>query len=90
MWRRNGLATYLLCMLIKQYIGAGDTMDDSVLCLQANPEERSIVSYYQHLGFITVIAIGGEITNLLGSQLGWQDHPSWLYYPACIRKGHHP
>jgi hypothetical protein len=37
-WRNNGLATYLLCMLIKQHTGAGPNMDKSILCLQASHE----------------------------------------------------
>ena len=60
MWRQNGLATYLLCMLIKQHTGAGPTMDDSVLCLQANVQERNVGRYYKCLGFSHVIPIDSD------------------------------
>ena len=46
-WRRNGLATYLLCMLIKQHTSYGTNMDHSVLCLQATAEEPKVCRYYK-------------------------------------------
>jgi hypothetical protein len=54
MWRKIGLATYLLCMLVKQHTGIGTgTMDHSVLSLQASRQRRMpVCSFYLRLGFI--------------------------------------
>ena len=60
MWHCNGLATYLLCMLINQHTGARPTMDDSLLCLQVNVQEAIIGRYYKCLGFSHVIAIDSD------------------------------
>ena len=51
-WRNKGLATYLLCMLIKQHTGVGDNMDQSILSLQASyAKNESSCRFYQKLGF---------------------------------------
>jgi hypothetical protein len=51
-WQKLGLATYLLCMLVKQH--TCNNMDDSVLSLQAFLQRGSLVCrYYMSLGFIS-------------------------------------
>jgi hypothetical protein len=51
-WRNMGLATYLLCMLIKQHTGAGPNMDKSMLCLQSSNEiNNDACRFYKRLGF---------------------------------------
>jgi hypothetical protein len=51
-WRNKGLATYLLCMLIKQHTGAGRDMKKSILCLQASHENnRDACRFYKRHGF---------------------------------------
>ena len=56
-WRKQGLATYLVCLLLKQHQGreGGDnSFDDSVLCLQASMERSNpSQSFYLKLGFIS-------------------------------------
>jgi hypothetical protein len=52
-WRKCGLATYLLCMLVKQHTGILSNMDHSVLSLQASSERKNPVrNFYLKLGFI--------------------------------------
>ena len=55
-WRKMGLATYLLCMLIKQHTGIGTgTMDRSCLSLQASIDKTEDASnFYVKLGFVRV------------------------------------
>jgi hypothetical protein len=51
-WRNNGLATYLLCMLIKQLTGVAANMDQSILSLQASPSNyESALRFYKKVGF---------------------------------------
>ena len=53
-WQKLGLATYLLCMLVKQHKGISDNLDQSVLSLQASPKRGSAVRrYYIKVGFIS-------------------------------------
>ena len=50
-WRKIGLATYLLCMLVKQHTKYGDLFD-SVICLQSSQNRNdSARSFYLSLGF---------------------------------------
>ena len=52
-WQKHGLATYLLCMLVKQHTGFASNMDESVLSLQASSERTNPVrNFYLKLGFI--------------------------------------
>ena len=41
-WQKLGLATYLLCMLVKQHTGISDNLDHSVLSLQASIRKGTI------------------------------------------------
>jgi hypothetical protein len=51
-WRNNGLATYLLCLLIKQHTGVAANMDQSILSLQASPSKyESAFRFYKKVGF---------------------------------------
>jgi hypothetical protein len=51
-WRNNGLATYLLCLLIKQHTGVAENMDQSILSLQASPAKyESACRFYKKVGF---------------------------------------
>ena len=59
-WRCSGLATYLLCMLIKQHTCYETNMDQSVLCLQATNEEPNVCRYYKRLGFTHIINFGSD------------------------------
>ena len=50
-WRNLGLATYLLCMLVKQHTGYGN-LADSVISLQSSQNRNdSARSFYMSLGF---------------------------------------
>jgi hypothetical protein len=52
-WRKLGLATYLLCMLVKQHTGLNNNMDHSVLSLQASLKRGTTGHrYYMSLRFI--------------------------------------
>ena len=53
-WRKMGLGTYLVCLLIKQHQGIPPgSLEDSVLCLQASTERTNPSrSFYLKLGFI--------------------------------------
>ena len=55
-WRKTGLATYLLCMLIKQHTGIGTgMMDHSCLSLQASIDKTEEArNFYVKLGFVSV------------------------------------
>jgi hypothetical protein len=51
-WRNNGLATYLLCLLIKQHTGVAANMDQSILSLQASASNyESAFRFYKKVGF---------------------------------------
>jgi hypothetical protein len=51
-WRNNGLATYLLCMLIKQHTGVTANIDQSILSLQASPlNYETALHFYKKVGF---------------------------------------
>jgi hypothetical protein len=51
-WRNNGLATYLLCLLIKQHTGVAANMDQSILSLQASASNyESALRFYKKVGF---------------------------------------
>jgi hypothetical protein len=54
-WRKLGLATYLVCLLLKQHTGIGTgSLDDSCLSLQASSKRGLPVrSFYLKLGFIS-------------------------------------
>jgi hypothetical protein len=54
MWHKMGLATYLLCMLVKQHTGIGNgNLDRSHLSLQASIHRNDPVrNIYLKLGFI--------------------------------------
>ena len=89
MWRHNGLATYLLCMLIKQHTGAGPSMDDSVLCLQATTEEENVCRYYKCLGFSHHINFDSdnglsqtsdEFQRIVGKNLEYSDTTSLDFF----------
>jgi hypothetical protein len=50
-WQNTGLATYLLCMLVKQHTGIGD-MQKSILSLQASRQRDNLARrFYLKLGF---------------------------------------
>ena len=92
MWRHNGLATYLLCMLIKQHTSAGPNMDHSILCLQATNEEPNVCRYYKCLGFIHIINFdndnglsqtSGEFQRIVGENLEFWDNTSLDFF--CFR-----
>ena len=55
-WRKMGLATYLLCMLVKQHTGIGDgTMDRSCLSVQVSMDDKEEAgNFYIKLGFLRV------------------------------------
>jgi hypothetical protein len=52
-WRKLGLATYLLSILVKQHTGIGDgKLNESIISLQASSERGNPVrSFYIKLGF---------------------------------------
>jgi hypothetical protein len=64
-WRKMGLSTFLLCMLIKQHTGIGDgAMDHSCLSLQASTEKQEeAMNFYLKLGFVRVDDSDNGITN---------------------------
>ena len=50
-WRKLGLSTFLMCMLVKQHTGIG-TIQHSILSLQASRQRNNPVrSFYLKLGF---------------------------------------
>lgn len=50
-WQKHGLATYLLCMLVKQHTGIS-TIQHSILSLQASHQRNNpVCSFYLKLGF---------------------------------------
>jgi hypothetical protein len=50
-WQKHGLATYLLCMLVKQHTGIS-TIEHSILSLQASHQRNNpVCSFYLKLGF---------------------------------------
>jgi hypothetical protein len=54
MWQGRGLATYLLCLLVKQHTGIEADMKNSILSLQASNERDNdaVVRFYLKVGFI--------------------------------------
>jgi hypothetical protein len=65
-WRKMGLATYLLCMLIKQHTGIGNgAMDCSCLSLQASMDSTEEAgNFYVKLGFIRIDESENGLTKM--------------------------
>ena len=52
-WQGCGMATYLLCLLVKQHTGINGSMENSILSLQASSDRHHANSqFYLKVGFI--------------------------------------